>query len=99
MPTDLNFGYHDPTPKTLWTPDRDVAIGDSTHTTTAIHPAEMKVIEAMHTIAQRHKIVLACEKCRRPFQGRNSPNGQTQSVACGCRTLQATVRKSAIVGV
>lgn len=99
MPTvnELNFGYHDPTPKRLWTPDGDRTIeGQKVE---ACHPAEMRVMAAMDTIAQRHGIVLACEKCRRPFRGFNVSSGQTHSIVCGCREIRATMRKSSIITV
>lgn len=93
--SDLNFGNYDPTPKRLWTPDGDRTLDGQR--VEACHPAEMRIVAAMHTIAQRHRIVLACETCRRPFRGFNSPQGQTQSIVCGCREIRATMRTSAII--
>ena len=84
-------------PQTLWTPDRDVILDRTERAVKAIDAREMKVIEAMHVIAQKHRIVLACEQCRQPFQGYNSGIGQTQAIACGCRELRATVRASALI--
>lgn len=89
----------DVAPKTLWTPDRDVRLDQSSQHVETIFPAEMRILEAMHTIAQRHGIVLACERCRRPFHGLNSTTAQAQAVGCGCRELRATVRQSRIIGV
>lgn len=56
---------------------------------TALHAGEMDRIEALHTIAQKYNFVLACERCRQPFRGRNNPIDSTRSIFCGCRELRA----------
>jgi hypothetical protein len=89
----LNF---DVGPKKLWTPERDVDLEASRNVKLILAP-EMRIIEAMHTVANRHEIVLACTKCRRPFQGFNAGQGQTQAISCGCRELRAQVRRSGVV--
>lgn len=94
-PFDLNFGNYDPTPKRLWTPDGDRTIEG--RKVESAHPAEMRVMASMDMIAQRHGIVLACEKCRRPFRGFNAAQAQTMSIVCGCREIRATMRHSKII--
>lgn len=81
----------------LWTPERDVIVDQTRRDVRAIDAREMKIIEAMHSIAQRHAIVLACQRCRQPFQGYNDGVAQTQVITCGCRELRATVRRSALI--
>ena len=71
----------------LWTPDRDVPI--HLNNVENMDPQEMKVLESMHSVAQRHGIKLICIKCNQPFRGLNSGHGRTQSVFCGCREIKA----------
>lgn len=59
---------------------------------TAILPAEMVTFAAMHRVAQRYDIVLACERCNRPFFGYNDGTLDVLSVACSCRELRAVMR-------
>lgn len=95
-------GFHfdgDIAPKRLWTPDRDIALDPAGANVETVQAAEMRVMEGMHAIAQRHGIVLACERCRRPFHGYNASFGDTQAISCGCRTLQARVRSARVMAV
>ena len=59
------------------------------HQVEAMDPREMTVIRGVHRTAQRHDIVLACARCRQPFQGLNGPLDSTHSILCGCRELRA----------
>lgn len=79
-------------PKTLWTPDRDVVVDETKRNVKVIDPREMLVIRSMHTIGQKHAIVLACEHCRQPFRGLNDGHSTVEAIFCGCRELRATVR-------
>lgn len=58
----------------------------------AIMPGEMLAIAAMHRVAQRYDIVLACERCSRPFFGHNNGAQDILSISCNCRELRAQMR-------
>ena len=83
--------------KALWTPDRDISLDGRKRTVVGIKPAEMKAFALMDRVARTYNIVLACEFCRRPFHGRNSPDAREMAVECDCRELRARM-PSAIVG-
>lgn len=78
-------------PKMLWTPDRDINL-DVSGNVRPIPSRDMQQFVNFHAVAQKYQIVLACLKCRQPFQGLNSGTGTTQAVSCGCRELRATLR-------
>ena len=79
-----------PGPRTLWTPDGNRLLDDVQRQTGILDSREMLILRSVHTIAQRHRLVLACADCRQPFQGLNSGHADVESISCGCRELKAT---------
>lgn len=74
----------------LWTPDRDIPIGQE-RGVTEISQADMKKFADMHELAQRLGIVVLCRRCDRPFMGANDNKGRTHSIQCQCREIRAEV--------
>lgn len=88
----LNFDVGE---KKLWTPDRDIPV-ETQRNVRAIDPREMSIIAAMDRVGKKYGIVLACETCRRPFQGFNAGDAATPAITCGCRELKATMRRNLV---
>lgn len=79
-------------PKLLYTPDGDINL-DVAGNRRIIPPRDMQQIANFHALAQKYQFVVACLKCRQPFQGLNTGHGATQAISCGCRELRATSRQ------
>lgn len=76
-------------PSTLWTPDRDIPL--HTRDVQEISPAEMKVFQDLHSIAQRLSIEIRCPRCNQSFRGLNDAKGREHSIFCGCREIKSVV--------
>ena len=79
----------------IWTPSGSTDIAP-TRNTTPITPEEMSFLERFHTIAQKYRIAIICPMCMVAFQGLNTQTDATQSIACDCRELRATRRKTLV---
>lgn len=73
----------------LWTPDRNIPL--NVQGRESCSPDEMRVIRAMHEIAQRRSIELRCTRCGAPFHGLNDGQARDQAVFCKCREIKAEV--------